>query len=206
MPNKWNNLAHQFRIPIPRNAQMNVKAPLLNRYLWTTRHSFLFFSFQTLSDNAIDRLSTLPPSTTGSLSSITTTSVASSEPGDSSTLGGDENHRHKHNVGANGRHGGRGGGGGGGGHGSRGGGDVEDDILAEKLAHKNAMPLKQEKWYQTTLQVSIPFFLAGIGTIGAGIILGRVEVSANTIRSFSSLLPGESDTDKDPTNSTIRGY
>lgn len=116
----------------------------------------------------------MPPSTTGSLSSITTTSVASSEPGDSSTLG-DENHRHKHHAGANGRHGGRGGGGG---HGSRGGGDVEDDILAEKLAHKNAMPLKQEKWYQTTLQVSIPFFLAGIGTIGAGIILGRVEVSA----------------------------
>ena len=35
----------------------------------------------------------------------------------------------------------------------------------------------QEKWWQTTLQVSIPFLIAGIGTIGAGIILGRVEVS-----------------------------
>lgn len=124
----------------------------------------------TSSDNAIDRLSTLPPSTTGSLSSITTTSVTSSEQGEA-----DENHRHKHHASPNGRHGGRGGGGGG--HGSRPGGDVDDDILAEKLAHKNAMPLKQEKWYQTTLQVSIPFFLAGIGTIGAGIILGRVEVS-----------------------------
>lgn len=77
--------------------------------------------------------------------------------------------------GANGR--GAGGGGGGGiGPGGGGIGDVDDDILADKLAHKNAM-LKQEKWWQTTLQVSIPFFLAGIGTIGAGIILGRVEVS-----------------------------
>lgn len=131
-----------------------------------------------LADNAIDRLSTLPASTTGSLSSITTTSVASSEPGDS-TLG-DEDHRHKYHAGANGRHGGGGGGGGSGAIGG-GGGDVDDDILAEKLAHKNAMLLKQEKWWQTTIQVSIPFFLAGIGTIGAGIILGRVEVSAISV-------------------------
>ena len=37
--------------------------------------------------------------------------------------------------------------------------------------------MKQEKWWQTTIQVAIPFFIAGIGTIGAGIILGHVEVS-----------------------------
>lgn len=110
------------------------------------------------TDNAIDRLSTLPPSTTGSLSSITTTSIASSEPGES-----------------NGRGGGNGGGDGGGGGAGGGGGDIDDDILAEKLAHRNAM-IKQEKWWQTTIQVSIPFFLAGIGTIGAGVILGTVEV------------------------------
>lgn len=89
----------------------------------------------------------------------------------------DENHRHKHQTGAPGR-GGGGGGGGPEGCGGAGGDDVDDDMLAKKLAHKNAMLLKQEKWWQTTVQVSIPFFLAGIGTIGAGIILGRVEVSA----------------------------
>lgn len=114
-----------------------------------------------LPDNAIDRLSTLPPSTTGSLSSITTTSLASSEPGD-------ENSRHKPSADAAG--------GARDADGSPGGDDLDDDMLAKKLAHKNAMLLKQEKWWQTTIQVSIPFFLAGIGTIGAGIILGRVEV------------------------------
>lgn len=73
--------------------------------------------------------------------------------------------------------GGRGyGGGRGGAPGDDANGDDDDDILAEKLAHKCA--IKQEKWWQTTIQVSIPFFLAGIGTIGAGIILGRVEVRA----------------------------
>lgn len=123
------------------------------RCLWLIPPTFFF------ADNAIDRLSTLPPSTTGSLSSITTTSVASSEP----------DHLHQQHVGANGRGGGSPIGGG--------GGEVDDDILAEKLAHKNAMLLKQEKWWQTTIQVSIPFFLAGIGTIGAGVILGRVEVN-----------------------------
>ena len=80
----------------------------------------------------------LPGSTSGSLSSITTTSVASSEPdpGDGPGDGGD------------------------------------DQIM--KGGHRG--PITQEKWWQTTIQVSIPFFIAGIGTIGAGVILGRVEV------------------------------
>lgn len=34
----------------------------------------------------------------------------------------------------------------------------------------------EEKWYNITLQVFIPFMIAGIGTIGAGIVLGNVEV------------------------------
>lgn len=34
--------------------------------------------------------------------------------------------------------------------------------------------LDQEKWYQILLQVSVPFFIAGIGTIGAGIVLSEV--------------------------------
>lgn len=41
---------------------------------------------------------------------------------------------------------------------------------------KDKGKVKEEKWYHTTIQVSIPFFLAGIGTIGAGVILGHVEV------------------------------
>ncbi|XP_051171833.1 solute carrier family 41 member 1-like [Leptopilina boulardi] len=32
-----------------------------------------------------------------------------------------------------------------------------------------------EKWYETTLQVSVPFFIAGIGTIGAGLVLAEVQ-------------------------------
>lgn len=109
-----------------------------------------------------DKLSVLPASTTGSLSSIITTSVASSEPDrgdhrDGGVGGGGDDD--EHNVVAT-----TGGGkclsGGGGGHPGGHGGEI-----------------KQEKWWETTLQISIPFFIAGIGTIGAGIILGRVEVS-----------------------------
>lgn len=86
-----------------------------------------------------DKLSVLQhPSTTGSLSSITTTSLVS-EQGASDGAGSD-----------------------------RGGDDRSE---------KQLVGIKQEKWWQTTLQVAIPFFIAGIGTIGAGIILGRVEVS-----------------------------
>lgn len=87
-----------------------------------------------------DKLSVLPPSTTGSLSSITTTSLVSvSEPAASD-----------------------------------GGASERGDDKGER----QLMGIKQEKWWQTTIQVAIPFFIAGIGTIGAGIILGRVEVSS----------------------------
>ncbi|XP_055644257.1 solute carrier family 41 member 1 isoform X4 [Toxorhynchites rutilus septentrionalis] len=104
-----------------------------------------------------DKLSVLPASTTGSLSSIITTSVASSEPD-----------RGDHRDGGVG-----------------GGGDDDDNNVVSTTGGKcvgdgdgHGGPgggIKQEKWWQTTLQVSIPFFIAGIGTIGAGIILGRVE-------------------------------
>lgn len=86
-------------------------------------------------------------STTGSLSSIITTSVASSEP----DPGLDQ---------ASGIHGGG-----------------NDDDGDDKCVPGSRGVLKLEKWWETTLQVSIPFFVAGIGTIGAGIILGHVEVS-----------------------------
>lgn len=47
--------------------------------------------------------------------------------------------------------------------------------------------LKIEKWWQITIQVSIPFMLAGMGTIGAGVILGYVEVSNKVVTLFISL-------------------
>jgi hypothetical protein len=34
-----------------------------------------------------------------------------------------------------------------------------------------------ERWWSTTLQVAVPFFLAGAGTIGAGLTLGYVQAS-----------------------------
>lgn len=39
--------------------------------------------------------------------------------------------------------------------------------------------VEEEKWYNITIQVFIPFMIAGIGTIGAGIVLGDVEVNHN---------------------------
>ncbi|XP_017147640.1 solute carrier family 41 member 1 isoform X2 [Drosophila miranda] len=78
---------------------------------------------------------------------------------------------------------GSGGGGGGGGGGGPNGPLVAADAASiagingsseEKLA-LNRTGVKQEKWTTILLQVSIPFFLAGIGTIGAGIVLGKVE-------------------------------
>ncbi|KAF2885690.1 hypothetical protein ILUMI_20463 [Ignelater luminosus] len=40
---------------------------------------------------------------------------------------------------------------------------------------KNLDCLKNEKWYFVALQVAVPFLIAGMGTIGAGLILGMVE-------------------------------
>ncbi|XP_031628354.1 solute carrier family 41 member 2 isoform X2 [Contarinia nasturtii] len=94
------------------------------------------------SHNENEKFSDLPPSSHGSLSSITTTSIASSE----DPKGGDH-------VG--------------------GGFDEKGfDRKPSKVVHQ---PIKQEEWWKTTLQVSIPFLIAGLGTIGAGLILGRVE-------------------------------
>jgi solute carrier family 41 len=101
-----------------------------------------------------DKLSVLPASTTGSLSSIITTSIASSEP-----------------EGANRR----GGAGDGDGAADGVGGDSFGGDDAKQIV--DLPGIKHEKWWQITLQVSIPFFIAGMGTIAAGIILGRVEVS-----------------------------
>ncbi|XP_037046336.1 solute carrier family 41 member 2 isoform X2 [Bradysia coprophila] len=102
------------------------------------------------SDN--EKFAVLPPSTTGSLTSITTTSVASSEPDPGSDKGGDD------------------------------GGN--DKLTGNGTA-------SEEAWWQTTIQVSIPFLIAGVGTIGAGIILGIVEqwTVFNEVRELFILVP-----------------
>lgn len=39
----------------------------------------------------------------------------------------------------------------------------------------------EERWYALTIQIFIPFMIAGVGTIGAGIVLGEVEVSSQML-------------------------
>lgn len=91
------------------------------------------------TDNDNGKFSALSASSHGSLSSITTTSIASSEDPKA--------------------------------------GDNDDGKGFDRRPSKSGSPIKQEEWWKTTLQVSIPFLVAGIGTIGAGVVLGRVEVS-----------------------------
>jgi len=54
---------------------------------------------------------------------------------------------------------------------------IESIESIESAASEKSEPkaLPSERWYQTLFQVSIPFLLAGVGTIGAGIILGIAE-------------------------------
>jgi hypothetical protein len=66
--------------------------------------------------------------------------------------------------------------------GGGGAGGTGSDNGDDKSEKHQLTGIKQEKWWQTTIQVAIPFFIAGIGTIGAGIILGHVEVSLRTSR------------------------
>lgn len=50
-------------------------------------------------------------------------------------------------------------------------------IQAAQAAALEKKHLEKEKWYSVTVQVAVPFFIAGLGTIGAGIVLGNVTVS-----------------------------
>jgi hypothetical protein len=52
-----------------------------------------------------------------------------------------------------------------------------DNVECENNEAHPPSEIKKEKWWQITIQVSIPFFLAGVGTIAAGVILGNIEVS-----------------------------
>ncbi|XP_020285417.1 solute carrier family 41 member 1 isoform X2 [Pseudomyrmex gracilis] len=47
----------------------------------------------------------------------------------------------------------------------------------------NEKNIRNEKWYHTILQVSVPFFIAGMGTIGAG----RVLTSAKDLPAFKEV-------------------
>ncbi|ETN64640.1 solute carrier family 41 [Anopheles darlingi] len=146
-----------------------------------------------------------PLSSSGSLASIITTSITSSEAdhrgGTISSVGtgslagldeaepvvigakggGREGPRLARSCDAVGDGGGGGGGGGDGGDGvGPGNGGLDGHVgpggdAAAVAGRAGTGGLRHEKWWQTTIQIAIPFFIAGIGTIGAGIILGRVE-------------------------------
>ncbi|CAG9864597.1 unnamed protein product [Phyllotreta striolata] len=76
--------------------------------------------------------------------------------------------------------------------------DTKDELDIESSNPKKSLKiveqenlLKKEKWYSILTQVSVPFFLAGIGTIAAGTILATVtkyEVFDN-IRALYVLVP-----------------
>ncbi|XP_063542899.1 solute carrier family 41 member 1 isoform X3 [Cydia strobilella] len=55
-------------------------------------------------------------------------------------------------------------------------GDPPDKKITEADAEKQPLSgKKEEKWWTTMMQVAVPFFIAGCGTIGAGIVLGHVR-------------------------------
>lgn len=55
-------------------------------------------------------------------------------------------------------------------------GDPPDKKLAEADAEKQPLSgKKEEKLWNTLMQVAVPFFIAGCGTIGAGLVLGTVR-------------------------------
>ncbi|KAJ2940986.1 hypothetical protein O0L34_g13112 [Tuta absoluta] len=55
-------------------------------------------------------------------------------------------------------------------------GDPLDKKISEADAEKQPLSgKKEERWYTTLMQVSVPFFIAGCGTIGSGLVLGHVR-------------------------------
>lgn len=53
--------------------------------------------------------------------------------------------------------------------------DPDPDFRNDPTGDGGGRHLRTERWYHTTLQISVPFFIAGIGTIGAGLVLDRVQ-------------------------------
>ncbi|XP_052745157.1 solute carrier family 41 member 1 isoform X1 [Bicyclus anynana] len=55
-------------------------------------------------------------------------------------------------------------------------GDPPDKKLNDTDAEKQPLSgKKEERWWNTLMQVAVPFFIAGCGTIGAGLVLGSVR-------------------------------
>ncbi|XP_039761078.1 solute carrier family 41 member 1-like isoform X2 [Pararge aegeria] len=55
-------------------------------------------------------------------------------------------------------------------------GDPPDKKVNEADAEKQPLSgKKEERWWNTLMQVAVPFFIAGCGTIGAGLVLGSVR-------------------------------
>lgn len=51
--------------------------------------------------------------------------------------------------------------------------------------HKDGeVDVEREKWWQTLIQVTIPYLIAGVGSIGVGVILGSVKVRLVARRNF----------------------
>uniref|UniRef100_A0A4Y0BL06 SLC41A/MgtE integral membrane domain-containing protein n=1 Tax=Anopheles funestus TaxID=62324 RepID=A0A4Y0BL06_ANOFN len=171
---------HAFRDDLGHGLQSDTRGA--TEFYRVDDDSYRPFTIYGGSGDGKGKIATLPASTTGSLSSIITTSIASSEPD-----------RGDHRSGGGGGTGCSGsladevseGGpleqkcavGGGGIAGVNGAGT--DDVSAGDggAGRDHGAGIRQEKWWYMTLQIAIPFFIAGVGTIGAGIILGHVEGS-----------------------------
>ena len=60
--------------------------------------------------------------------------------------------------------------------------DGDEDVEAESdgcvvtIETVVMKPLGEERWWQVALQVSLPFIVAGVGMVGAGVVLGIVQV------------------------------
>ncbi|XP_052753134.1 solute carrier family 41 member 1 isoform X3 [Galleria mellonella] len=55
-------------------------------------------------------------------------------------------------------------------------GDPPDKRITDADAEKQPLSgKKEERWWNTLMQVAVPFFIAGCGTIGAGLVLGTVK-------------------------------
>lgn len=56
--------------------------------------------------------------------------------------------------------------------------DPDAERRKDLNGHGDGRDIRNEKWYHTILQVSVPFFIAGLGTIGAGRVLTTAKVRA----------------------------
>ncbi|KAM3957285.1 solute carrier family 41 member 1-like [Aphomia sociella] len=55
-------------------------------------------------------------------------------------------------------------------------GDPPDKKIPDADTEKQPLSgKKEERWWNTLMQVAVPFFIAGCGTIGAGLVLGTVK-------------------------------